>query len=170
MRKNHLVTSQVQAYSFTDDCKLVVVICPSCAKEHSLLASALSNSSEQAFSHYTWYALACDCKQKISFMLKFPVIRMEVGERYTVIKPAHSFGEIDGELVNFDETRMDVEVLPKPSTVVVFDGYSESTESLPEHLAEDDWYAVKYACSTKSKVKPFWLNTRGCQVLPFAGI
>lgn len=170
MRKNHLTPSQVQAYTFTDDCKLALVNCPSCAKQHEIIAGKSITFPEQFFSHHTWYTFSCDCHQQISFMLKFHVVMMEVGKRYTVIKPAHSFGEIDGELVNFEETRMDLEVLPKPSTVVVFDGYSENTEPLPDHLAKDDWYAVKYACSTKSKVKPFWLNTRGCQVLPFAGI
>lgn len=48
---------------------------------------------------------------------------MQIGCKYLVVKPAHSFGEIDGELVDFAESRVEVEVLPKPQTVVMFDGY-----------------------------------------------
>lgn len=171
MRNSNFVkTSQVEAYTFTDDFKIAVVICPVCAKEHEVTAGALIANTEQAFAHHTWYTFACGCEQNISFMLSFPVVTMIAGERYTVVKPAHSFGEIDGELVNFEETRMDVEVLPKPVTVLVCDGHSETTEPLPSHLAQDDWYAVKYVCASKNKVKPIWLNTKGCQVLPFAGM
>ena len=86
---------------------------------------------------------------------------LEVGKKYLIIKPAHSFGEIDGELVAFEEQRTDVLVLPKPKTVMTCDGETEVEGPLPEHLAKPDWYAVQNL-STNLR---FWLNPTGCQVV-----
>lgn len=86
---------------------------------------------------------------------------LEVGKKYLVIKPAHSFGIIDGEMIDFDETRTEVQVLPKPETVIVCDGETEVEEPLPAHLAQPDWYAVRKL----SNGIIFWLNPAGCQVV-----
>lgn len=85
---------------------------------------------------------------------------MEIGRKYLVVKPAHSFGEIDGELVDFAETRTEIEVLPKPQTVLMFDGDTEEVEPLPMHLAQDDWFLVR---DIKTGITS-WLNTAGRQI------
>lgn len=97
----------------------------------------------------------------IEALIETPLPLLEVGKRYLVIKPAHSFGEIDGELVNFEETRTEIEVLAKPETVIVCDGETEVEEPLPAHLTQQDWYSVR---KIKSGVC-FWLNTKGCRVI-----
>lgn len=88
-------------------------------------------------------------------------VTLEVGKKYLVIKPAHSFGEIDGELVEFEEKRTEVLVLPKPATVITCDGETEVEAPLPAHLAKPDWYAVQ---KLNSNLR-FWLNPAGCQVV-----
>ena len=70
-------------------------------------------------------------------------IKMEIGKKYLAIQAAHSFGEIDGECVEFKEKRMELEVLPKPERVIVSDGETEVCEPLPKHLKSDDWYNVR---------------------------
>lgn len=86
---------------------------------------------------------------------------LEVGKKYLIIKPAHSFGEIDGELVEFEEQRTEVLVIPKPESVIMCDGETEVEEPLPEHLAKPDWYAVQ---NLRTNLR-FWLNPTGCQVV-----
>ena len=93
--------------------------------------------------------------------LSLELATLEVGKKYLIIKPAHSFGEIDGELVEFEEQRTDVVVLPKPKTVMTCDGETEVEEPLPEHLAKPEWYSVQ---NLRTNAR-FWLNPTGCQVV-----
>lgn len=161
-------TLEVEAERFAKDCTLAVVYCPVCAKKHPLSATKWPSNHNGIFSLTTWYTFNCGCGQNIAFMLAFPIVNMKTGEAYTVIKPAHSFGVIDGESVNFKETRMEIEVLPKPKEVLVCDGETETTEKLPDHLAQPDWYLVKYTNKPKKPNFTFWLNSKGCQVLPIS--
>lgn len=85
---------------------------------------------------------------------------MQVGGKYLVIKPAHSFGEIDGQIVDFPERRSEIEVLPKPAKVAVFDGETTVTERLPEHLSQNDWYRVRNLTTGNS----YWLNSQGLEI------
>jgi hypothetical protein len=85
---------------------------------------------------------------------------LEVGKKYLAIKPAHSFGEIDGVNVDFDEKRIEFEVLPKPDTVMVCDGETEEEEPLPIHLAQSDWLPVR---DLKSGSR-YWFNPAEHQV------
>jgi hypothetical protein len=88
-------------------------------------------------------------------------IALEVGKKYLIIKPAHSFGIIDGEQVDFEEQRTEILVLPKPETVIACDGETEVEETLPEHLAKPDWYAVRKLSTNLT----FWLNPNGCKAI-----
>lgn len=84
-------------------------------------------------------------------------LNLEIGHVYQVVKPAFSFGEIDGVMVDFPEERFEIEILPKPQTVNVYDGETEVCEPLPEHLAQSDWYNVRNIHTGKRH----WLNSGG---------
>jgi hypothetical protein len=68
---------------------------------------------------------------------------MEIGKAYIARKPAESFGEIDGESVDFDEVTLTIEILKKPETVIMDDGEKEVEEPLPKHLCSPDWQLAK---------------------------
>jgi len=87
-------------------------------------------------------------------------MKMEIGKKYLAIQPAHSFGEIDGEQVNFEEKRIEIEVLPKPKQVVACDGETEVCEALPDHLKGDDWYNVRNLKTGNTH----WLNKPAYQI------
>tara|TARA_R100001591_G_scaffold15281_2_gene21692 strand:+ start:209 stop:685 length:477 start_codon:yes stop_codon:yes gene_type:complete len=152
---------EVEAAEYSQDFKQTIVYCPKCGERHVHQAESWAVNAKGVFFNGTWYGFTCNCQQDVTFMLSFESVPMLVGKNYLVVRPAHSFGEIDGEIVNFEEQRTEVEVLPKPTTVIVCDGESETIEAIPEHLARDDWYAVRIVGSGKRH----WLNTKGCQVI-----
>ncbi len=156
---------EVEADSYSDDLAQAAVSCPACGARHTCTADSWKTNLDGTFLHQSWYGYSCsECSQSIAFMLAFEVVQMEPGKQYIVVRPAHSFGEIDGELVNFKEDRMHIMVIPKPANVIVNDGEHETIEPLPEHLAKPDWYKVRYVDLAKRNGKPFWLNTKGCQI------
>lgn len=65
------------------------------------------------------------------------------GMKYTAIKPAGSFGVIDGEQIDFKEVSLTIEVLMKPKTVMMDDGARRQAEPLPEHFCKAEWQLVK---------------------------
>ena len=156
---------EVEADNYSDDLLRAVVSCPTCGKQHTCNADSWKDNVDGIFAHQSWYRFNCvACSQSVAFMLAFEVVRMESGKPYIVVRPAHSFGVIDGELVNFKEDCMHVLVMPKPATVIVDDGEFETIEPLPPHLAKPDWYKVRYVDIKRRDGKPFWLNTKGCQI------
>lgn len=68
---------------------------------------------------------------------------MIVGRRYKLTKPAYSFEGLNGKTYEFAEVELCFEILPKPTTMRVFDGVSEIIEPLPDHFKLDDWYLVR---------------------------
>lgn len=68
---------------------------------------------------------------------------LKEGEKYLAVKPAYNFDGPEGELVEFEEKRLEIEVLRKPETCIVDDGLSQIEEPLPTHLKSEDWYFVR---------------------------
>lgn len=89
-----------------------------------------------------------------------PVTDLQIGKVYLVVKPADSLGEIEGEQVNFEETRQLVEVLPKPERVRVHNGETEVEEPTPDHLKQPEWYAVRNILTHRR----YWLNITGLHI------
>ena len=116
---------QIESAEYSDDLLSVVIHCPVCANKHHVHAVQWPQNVDGVFTKHLWYPYKCHCEQDISFKLVFDSFTLVVGKKYLVIKPAHSFGEIDGELVKFEETRTEVQVLPKPKTVIACDGETE---------------------------------------------
>ncbi|MBE0422148.1 hypothetical protein EI165_18980 [Pseudoalteromonas nigrifaciens] len=67
---------------------------------------------------------------------------MKIGSKYRAIKAAHSFYDLEGKKVVFEEERIEFKVLQKPEKVIVCDGDVEAIEPLPEHLRGNLWYCV----------------------------
>jgi|TARA_R110000796_G_scaffold50909_8_gene120234 hypothetical protein len=67
---------------------------------------------------------------------------MKVGNEYLAIRPAHSFLDISGQKVEFEEEQIKIKVLDKPEHIIACDGYAELVQPLPEHLKHPDWYNV----------------------------
>ena len=85
------------------------------------------------------------------------------GKTYSAVQPAHSFGVIEGEEVSFDEKKLLVKVLAKPSRVIVLsDCGSRSAEELPAHLQTSDWYWVLNLDTNRTH----WLNSTAYTIGP----
>lgn len=153
---------EVEADSFSDDLKSATVACPTCAKKHEHNAQPWAANEQGVFHHQTWYGATCNCGCNFAFMLEFASEPLQVGRRYLIKKPPHSFGVIENDLVNFKETVYDVEVLKKPEMVTTFDGETETIEPIPENLAGEDWYYVRSVRTNRTQ----WLNPKGCQRVP----
>lgn len=53
---------------------------------------------------------------------------MDVGKKYLVFRDGHSFVDDRGNLVSFDPECKRLLILPKPATVIMDDGETESLE------------------------------------------
>jgi hypothetical protein len=85
---------------------------------------------------------------------------VKIGERYQAVIPAHSLPISKDESVEFDEVVKHVEVLPKPRSVLVWDGDTEVEESLPVHLQHELWHLVR-DINTNAR---FWLNAEAYNI------
>ncbi len=84
----------------------------------------------------------------------YSVSKLEIGQQYLAIEPAYSF-ELAGEIVTFEEKRLEIEVIEKPEFVEVIDGAEQREEKLPKHLLCDEWHNVRNLQTGKVQ----WLNS-----------
>lgn len=66
------------------------------------------------------------------FIRDIKPISLIEGKAYIAIQPAHSFGDIDGEDVSFDDKKLLVKVLPKPNRVIVESDCDLKTEEVAD--------------------------------------
>ena len=85
---------------------------------------------------------------------------MFIGKRYKLVQPAYYFESNDGLVHDFPELVREVEILPKPSKVKTFDGFTEKTEPLPHHFTTNDWYWVRNLKLNRTH----WVNVVGYHI------
>ena len=90
---------------------------------------------------------------------------MDVGKKYLVFRDGHSFVDDRGNLVSFDPECKRLLILPKPATVIMDDGETESLEPIPLHLQSADWFAVKNLDSDNSH----FFNITGWHAVEISG-
>lgn len=88
---------------------------------------------------------------------------LQIGKAYRITRLGWEdevdFGQGAGiEKIGLPDRVEELVVHPKPAKVTVFDGRIEEETSLPEHLAQPDWYCVSYF---KNLNKKLWFSTRG---------
>jgi hypothetical protein len=85
---------------------------------------------------------------------------MEIGSKYLAVQAYQSFEDDEGNLVQFEEKRIELEVLPKPERVIMSDGQCEVEEALPDHLKQDDWYLIRNLKTERTH----WFCSNGYQI------
>jgi hypothetical protein len=83
-----------------------------------------------------------------------------VGKTYIACRPGTEF-ELDGQMVEFEEERKMITVLPKPAQVIADDGVTEEIIDIPEHLKSEDWLLVENLSTGRSH----WLSLKAYTLL-----
>lgn len=153
---------RIEATSRTEQDHQVKVDCPVCAFQQELHAKNVATLGGQPFKLNDWYSHQCvNCQRNFKFTLEFAKVDMVAGRTYKVLRPAYSFGVVNGKLVNFEPMEHAIRVEKKPSIVLVDDGAAiPHQEVLPEHLEQPDWHLVRYLDTNNRG----WLNTKGCLI------
>lgn len=69
-------------------------------------------------------------------------MKLITGKSYLAVQEADSIIVSETEKYDFDEKRIEFEVLQKPKKVIADDGLNEEEIALPEHLKADEWHLV----------------------------
>ncbi|MGP4943227.1 hypothetical protein [Pseudoalteromonas nigrifaciens] len=100
---------------------------------------------------------AINGKRPLSFLARG---YMKIGQQYLATQQAHSFVDVNGERIEFEQRALAIEVLPKPEMVEVDDGHTTVVEPLPDHLKCDEWFNVR----NLNTGRVHWLNTLSYEV------